>query len=371
MMQQPWTASFLCQRLSALALALVAVGALSGCNGASPTDCPGGTVVNDGARSFCVLPRLITETGFLCPEAYPEGYDAGDATVCAATGDDPEASAEELCAVLDLAYDADANVCRSEDGEEVPFVPVDSDPHSDAGSPDEDAGSPGTDAGSPDTSEPDAIVTDVTEDTLPDTVGPDASEPDAIDPDTSGPDVMDPEAGVPDAGDPQSCSSEELTCPEGSLCVQRDPDVCSDAWTGACEVLDPGAICPEVAVCGCDGQVFGNACAARESGYNEVFTTCPAVASCADDASSCEDGCLEMRAFPFDEDAGCVDYASGSIVVGCREDAGGTDDAPCVQRRRDGALFIATSGSGFGSGSWSYCDEETSGRVGSAPDCGE
>ena len=37
----------------------------------------------------------------------------------------------------------------------------------------------------------------------------------------------------------------------------------------------------------------------------------------------------------------------------------------------DGALFIATSGSGFGSGSWSYCDEETSRRVGSAPDCGE
>jgi hypothetical protein len=63
-----------------------------------------------------------------------------------------------------------------------------------------------------------------------------------------------------------------------------------------------------------------------------------------------------MRAFPFDAAKQCVTYASE--IVGCTSDDGGTDDAPCVKRLEDGALFIATQGSPFrNSAGWAECSD--------------
>ncbi len=79
-------------------------------------------------------------------------------------------------------------------------------------------------------------------------------------------------------------------------------------------------------------------------------------------ASECEDGTYPMRAFPFDESRGCV--STVPVVVGCTPDEDGTDDAPCVKRLSDGALFIATQGSPFrGSPEWEECGEADSQRL--------
>lgn len=373
--------------------AALAIAALAACNDSGSSDCPGGTIVQDGDRAFCVLPRLITETGFLCPEAYPEGYGAGEATVCAEAGDDPEESAAALCEALGLDFDADENVCRASDGDAIPFEPAEpAAPGDDTGVPDasapdagaSDAGGVDPDASTPDASDPDAgdassdaSVPDVgpgdasvvDADPEPDALGPDAA-PDAA-PDADGPDAgaPDADAGGPDVVDPLRCDSVSRECPEGLLCVQSDPLECAAEWTGRCERIDPDAICAEVLVCGCDGEPLGTACDAREAGYGEAFGECGVSSECVDDASSCQEGCFEMLAFAYDAELGCVEYAAGAQVVGCTSDEGGTDDAPCVRRVRDGALFIATSGSPFFTESWAFCDEETSARVQAADAC--
>jgi hypothetical protein len=84
------------------------------------------------------------------------------------------------------------------------------------------------------------------------------------------------------------------------------------------------------------------------------------VHGCSDDcpgvSESCDDGCYPMRASPFDAARGCV--LSKLEIVGCTSDDGGTDDAPCVKRLRDGALFIATQGSPFrNSSEWAECSD--------------
>jgi len=77
---------------------------------------------------------------------------------------------------------------------------------------------------------------------------------------------------------------------------------------------------------------------------------CPAV------SRSCDDGCHPMRAFPFDPAKQCVTYTSD--IVGCTSDDIGTDDAPCVKRLEDGAMFIATQGSPFrNSPGWAECTD--------------
>lgn len=87
------------------------------------------------------------------------------------------------------------------------------------------------------------------------------------------------------------------------------------------------------------------------------------LSACGDDecpatATSCPmDGCYPMRAFPFDAAQGCV--LASTEIVGCTADEVGTDDAPCVRRLSDGALFIATQGSPFRrSTGWEECTDE-------------
>ncbi len=89
---------------------------------------------------------------------------------------------------------------------------------------------------------------------------------------------------------------------------------------------------------------------------------------CPDVATSCPDGCYPMRATPYDVDRGCFANAGG--VVGCTTDAVGTDDAPCVKRLSDGALFIASQGSPFRrSAGWAECrDDEIPMSTVSCPD---
>lgn len=90
---------------------------------------------------------------------------------------------------------------------------------------------------------------------------------------------------------------------------------------------------------------------------------CPGV------SDSCDDGCYPMQAFPFDAARGCAVYKLE--IVGCTPDDGGTDDAPCVKRVRDGALFIATQGSPFRSSSdWAECSDSESAAV-MAAECTE
>ena len=81
--------------------------------------------------------------------------------------------------------------------------------------------------------------------------------------------------------------------------------------------------------------------------------------------SDCEEGTYPMSAFPFDEMRGCV--LSVPVTVGCTPDEEGTDDAPCVKRLSDGALFIATQGSPFrASPEWEECGEADSQRLSDA-----
>lgn len=77
---------------------------------------------------------------------------------------------------------------------------------------------------------------------------------------------------------------------------------------------------------------------------------CPGV------AQSCDSGCYPMRAFPFDAEHRCVTYTPQ--VVGCTAADEATEDAPCVRRLTDGALFIATEGSAFrDSEDWVECTD--------------
>ena len=74
-----------------------------------------------------------------------------------------------------------------------------------------------------------------------------------------------------------------------------------------------------------------------------------------------------MLAFAFDSARQCT--SPRSRVVGCTSDTGGTDEAPCVKRVRDGALFIASSGSMFlSTPDWVQCsDDEANMVVASCP----
>ena len=89
-----------------------------------------------------------------------------------------------------------------------------------------------------------------------------------------------------------------------------------------------------------------------------------ALASCSEErldcpgiAQSCGDECLPMQAYPFSPGRECVTYVAE--IVGCTSEEVGTDDAPCVKRHVDGAMFIATSGSAFRSSEgWSECSPE-------------
>jgi hypothetical protein len=89
-------------------------------------------------------------------------------------------------------------------------------------------------------------------------------------------------------------------------------------------------------------------------------TTMVLVPACGDEcpavSRSCDDGCHPMRAFPLDPAKQCV--TDTSEIVGCTSDETGTDDAPCVKRLEDGAMFIATQGSPFrNSSGWAECTD--------------
>jgi len=68
-------------------------------------------------------------------------------------------------------------------------------------------------------------------------------------------------------------------------------------------------------------------------------------------------GCRSEQPAP-DPARQCVTYTSE--IVGCTSDDSATDDAPCVKRLVNGALFIATQGSPFrnSTGSAECTDEE-------------
>ncbi len=69
-----------------------------------------------------------------------------------------------------------------------------------------------------------------------------------------------------------------------------------------------------------------------------------------------------MRAYPLDTARSCV--LAVPEVVGCTPDEVGTDDAPCVKRLSDGALFVATQGSPFrDSAGWGECTEQEREKV--------
>jgi hypothetical protein len=77
-----------------------------------------------------------------------------------------------------------------------------------------------------------------------------------------------------------------------------------------------------------------------------------------------------MRAYPYVPEQRCTRYTQGAEVVGCTAAQVGTADAPCVKRASDGALFVATSGSGFrGRPEWTSCTEEEARLVQGAPRC--
>lgn len=342
-----------------------------GCNdGASRGVCDDGTTVARAGTNGCALATLITETGFLCPEELPSAWSFGDDYVlCLPDGDEPSAADEQaLCeALAGEGYTWDGEVCVAPDGDSVSLEPIGSDPSPDAG---DDAGGSepdvgGPDVGTPDTTEPDAGTRDTGEpDADPVDAEPDGGEPTDTNPTDAGAPDADPD--TPDSTDAPvsiACASDAAdACPEGMQCVQTAPPYCSADWVGVCAPVESEDPCPALVVCGCDGQTFGDACQARASGYTQIFVSC--ADECPGVADSCDDGCFEMSAFPYDEERGCTDYSAGAQVVGCTSLEGGTDDAPCVKRANDGALFIATSGSAFlESEEWTDCTEEEAERA--------
>lgn len=332
-------------------LAMFGLALVAGCNDDASRDvCDGGTTLARDGGDGCAFAHLITETGFLCPEEIPAAWEFGnDYVLCLPEGDTPGAVDERtLCDVLadeGYSWDVDAGVCVAPDGDAVQLEPLPGDA-GDAGGPDA-----GEDAGSPDVDDD-----TVTPDAGPDDTGPiDAGQPDfgfdGGSPDTAA-DTTPVDAGT-DAG-AISCANNGDPCPDGMQCVQTAPPFCSTDYIGVCEPIDSEATCPAVPVCGCDGQEWGDACQAREAGYTEIFVPCDD--ACPDVADSCEEGCFEMRAFPYNEAGGCVDYTAGALTVGCTSMDGGTDDTPCVKRASDGAVFVATSGSAFvASEAWIDC----------------
>ncbi len=69
----------------------------------------------------------------------------------------------------------------------------------------------------------------------------------------------------PCAGTPQGCSLSGKACAAGQLCQVTG---CGEAGPGLC--VDPKAACSseDVEVCGCDGKVYDDACAAQQASVN-------------------------------------------------------------------------------------------------------
>jgi hypothetical protein len=97
---------------------------------------------------------------------------------------------------------------------------------------------------------------------------------------------------------------------------------------------------------------------AADSSDSSIDSSTPP--TCPDDASQCPSGCRPIYAAPYDPARMCLDYLN-KPVVGCTDHLGGTGDAPCVKRIRDGAMFQAASGSDFRSRpDWTSCTDAES-----------
>lgn len=148
--------------------------------------------------------------------------------------------------------------------------------------------------------------------------------------------------------DRPGCGGRTVICSGGQFIEESHTDPSAECFADASSVdagLEPEDVLRT--------EIFFDHCV-----FNEGFM-CPA-------------GCYPMNAYPYDEATDCVSYADGPTHVDCSNYRGGTDDAPCVKRLSDGALFIATSGTAFAeSTAWVFCSDEESERVQSAQDCAD
>jgi hypothetical protein len=354
---------------SAFGLGLVA------CDDGNDTEIPScdGVEVAAGGSTYCA--SLITETGFLCPASLPEEFDFDGFTVCLPEGETPsDELIYALCLELASAgyhLDAATGECLNPDDEPVVPVPAGT-AQPDAGV--SDAGAPDveTDAGAIDTGGPDGIA--------PTDAGPtdggslDGDESDVDD--DAAPDVDgDVGSDVDGGGLGDTClSSEEFSCTVGLYCAQQEPVECTPSYVGVCTSVPARSEWDTpFAVCGCNEETYAlGEGQAREAGYGGPIVACEFSGVCPDYALACPSECFEMSAARYNSSLDCLNGGGISGVVGCTSIEGGSDDAPCVKRLADGALFVATSGTAFdASMQWVACSDEEQATVSSASPCPE
>lgn len=124
-------------------------------------------------------------------------------------------------------------------------------------------------------------------------------------------------SGCGEIGSPCTPATQAQSCPAGSFCKVSNGN-CDLLVVGICTAIPQACTLEYAPVCGCDGQTFGNACAAETEGVNVDYT------------GECGDGrvCGGLQGLPCDEGEFC--NFSLEAMCGAADQTGICEDKPLV-----------------------------------------